>query len=97
MSPESAGKGTAALRDGGPCARALSAPAPLLDRPDVAASSLPALPVAEVFTAMGSTPRGLTPAEAAERPARYGPDELPSLSHSHVWRRMVKHDPTLTL
>ncbi|MEU9135333.1 cation-transporting P-type ATPase [Streptomyces sp. NPDC048404] len=43
----------------------------------------------DVFAAMGSALRGLTPAEAAERQARYGPNELPRVSHGHVWRQVV--------
>ncbi|WP_326790204.1 cation-translocating P-type ATPase [Streptomyces sp. NBC_00151] len=43
----------------------------------------------DVFAAMGSALRGLTPAEAAERQARYGPNELPRVSHGHVWRQLV--------
>ncbi|MEU1200381.1 cation-transporting P-type ATPase [Streptomyces sp. NPDC005813] len=53
-----------------------------------AALSILPLPVSDVFAALDGSPSGLTAAEAAARLARYGPNELPSASHRHVWRRL---------
>ncbi|MEV5875401.1 cation-transporting P-type ATPase [Streptomyces sp. NPDC052101] len=91
MSPEPARLGTAALREGGPptCVPA-PAPEPPADRPGgVPASSFSCLPVPDVFTALGSSARGLTPLETAARQARYGPNVLPGAGRGQVWRRLV--------
>ncbi|WP_323178837.1 cation-transporting P-type ATPase [Streptomyces sp. NBC_00568] len=89
MIPESAGEETAApLEDGQPTSVTALAAAPLLDRQDVA-SSLSSLSVPDVVAVMGSTLRGLSPAEAAERQTLHGPNELPGVSHGHVWRQLV--------
>ncbi|WNM32122.1 cation-transporting P-type ATPase [Streptomyces sp. Li-HN-5-11] len=50
---------------------------------------MPSLPVPDVFTAVRSSSRGLTPAETAARQTRYGPNELPAVRHGPVWRRLV--------
>ena len=90
MSREPARWGTAVLREGGPPAdAALPATEPLRDQPGASVPSLPSLPVREVFAGLSSSPRGLTPAEAAARQARYGLNELPGVSRGHVWRRLV--------
>ncbi|MET9903665.1 cation-transporting P-type ATPase [Streptomyces sp. NPDC006446] len=89
MIPESAEEETAAPRENGrPTSVTALAAAPLLDRQDVA-SSLSSLPVPDVVAAMGSSLRGLSPAQAAERQALHGPNELPGVSHVHVWRQLV--------
>ena len=59
------------------------------DRQDPSASSIATLPVADVFAATNGSPRGLTPAETATRRDRYGPNELPPVSHGHAWRLLV--------
>ncbi|MFF2514612.1 cation-translocating P-type ATPase [Streptomyces sp. NPDC058086] len=90
MSREPARWGTAVLREGGPPAdAALPATDALRDRPGALAASLPSLPVREVFAVLSSSPRGLTPGEAAARQARYGLNELPGVSRGHVWRRLA--------
>lgn len=90
MSREPARSGTAALREGAPATDVvLRATGSLRDRPGASVPSISSLPVREVFGALGSSPRGLTPTEAAARQARYGPNELPGVSRGHVWRRLV--------
>ncbi|WP_369386549.1 cation-translocating P-type ATPase [Streptomyces sp. CG1] len=90
MCPEPARWATATLREGDPSAdAAVPATGPSRDRPGGLAPSVSSLAVPEVFTALDSSPRGLTPAEAAARQARYGPNELPGVSRGHVWRRLV--------
>ncbi|GHE13506.1 cation-transporting P-type ATPase [Streptomyces alanosinicus] len=85
MSPEPAPLGTAALREGGPpnCVTP-PAPEPPAERPGVPASSFPSLPVPDVFAALGSSPRGLTPPETAARQARDGPNLLPGAGRGQV-------------
>ncbi|MGW2643037.1 cation-translocating P-type ATPase [Streptomyces sp. NPDC001348] len=96
MSPEPAWRGaaprsahgTAAVRDGGPRADGpASATGPPRDRPG--AASIPSLPVPEVFAALDACPRGLPRAEAVARQARYGPNQLPRVGRTRVWRRLV--------
>ncbi|OLZ69063.1 cation-transporting ATPase [Streptomyces sp. IMTB 2501] len=43
----------------------------------------------DVFTALGSSPRGLTAPETAARQARYGPNVLPGAGRGQVWRRLL--------
>ncbi|GAA0909480.1 cation-transporting P-type ATPase [Streptomyces thermoalcalitolerans] len=88
MRPEPARQEAAALRGGGPPA-GVTATAPPPDRQEVSPSSIPALPVPDVFAALGSSPRGLPPDEAAARLNRHGPNDLPSAGHGHVWHRLV--------
>lgn len=88
MSPESARQGTAVLRQGGP-PTGVTTTAPPPDQRDASGSSLPALPVPDVLAALGSSPRGLAPAETAARRDRYGPNELPGVGRGQVWRRLV--------
>ncbi|MGW4561122.1 cation-translocating P-type ATPase [Streptomyces sp. NPDC004561] len=90
MSPDPARRATAALReDSRPAGGTATAREPPPDRPVATASSLPSLTVSDVFAAMGSSPRGLTSAETTARQDRYGPNELPGVSHGHIWRRLV--------
>ncbi|MFE0515876.1 cation-translocating P-type ATPase [Streptomyces sp. NPDC058964] len=81
--------GTTALCDGGaPKDVMASAGGPAPDR-GAPGPSLASLPVPDVYTALGSSPRGLTPAEVSLRQARHGPNELPSVDRVHVWRRLL--------
>ncbi|MFJ5032461.1 cation-transporting P-type ATPase [Streptomyces sp. NPDC088560] len=92
MCPDPARRTTAALRESRPPTHAaVPAARSLRDPSGAPAVTVPSLPVPEVFTALDSCPRGLTPAEAAARQARYGPDELPDASRGHGWRRLVTH------
>ncbi|WP_277752680.1 cation-transporting P-type ATPase [Streptomyces sp. L2] len=88
MSAHPARRGTATVREGGPPTDvAATAPSP---RPrNASPSSVPALPVSEVFAALRSGPHGLSSAEAATRQDRHGPNELPGVTHGQVWRRLV--------
>lgn len=47
------------------------------------------LPRAELFAALGSSPRGLTAADAAARRDRFGPNELPRASRRGLWRELA--------
>ncbi|MGW5213458.1 cation-translocating P-type ATPase [Streptomyces sp. NPDC004051] len=47
------------------------------------------LPTGEVFTALGTSPRGLTSAGATALQARLGPNELPSAHRRRVWRQLA--------
>ncbi|MFG3064642.1 cation-translocating P-type ATPase [Streptomyces sp. NPDC048231] len=46
-------------------------------------------PSGDVFSALGSSPRGLSSGEVAARQARYGPNELPSPGRRHAWRQLA--------
>lgn len=46
-------------------------------------------PSGAVFSALGSSPRGLSSGEVAARQARYGPNELPSAGRRHAWRQLA--------
>ncbi|WP_225101687.1 cation-transporting P-type ATPase [Streptomyces sp. CoH27] len=83
--PRGGVSGTAAPPESGPPAD-LPPPSdgPPGDRPAV-----PSLSASEVYAALGTCPRGLTPAEADARLARHGPNELPGVGHRHVWRRLL--------
>ncbi|WP_225829937.1 cation-transporting P-type ATPase [Streptomyces sp. NK08204] len=79
------GSPAAALRgDGPPTAVARTANGAPGDRPAV-----PSLPAGDVFAALGSRPRGLTPAEASARLARHGPNELPGAGRGQAGRRLL--------
>ncbi|NBM18828.1 HAD-IC family P-type ATPase [Streptomyces sp. GC420] len=43
----------------------------------------------EVYAALGTSPRGLTAADAGERRLRYGPNELPQPRRHGVWRKFL--------
>ncbi|MER6310206.1 cation-transporting P-type ATPase [Streptomyces sp. NPDC001657] len=43
----------------------------------------------EVFAALGTTPRGLSEADAVARRDRYGPNELPRARRRGVWRQLA--------
>ncbi|MFF8908311.1 cation-transporting P-type ATPase [Streptomyces olivaceoviridis] len=88
MSPEPERRGTAVLRAGGP-PTGVTATVPPPGRRDASGSSVPLLPVPDVLAALGSSVRGLTPAETAARLDRYGPNELPGARRGRVWRRLV--------
>lgn len=88
MSPDPGRQGTAALREGEPPTSVTTAAPPPVQR-DASSSSVSALPVPDVLAALGSSPRGLTPAETAARRDRYGPNELPGVGRGQVWRRLV--------
>lgn len=47
------------------------------------------LPTGEVFTALGTSPLGLTSAGATALQARLGPNELPSAHRRRVWRQLA--------
>ncbi|WP_079079080.1 cation-translocating P-type ATPase [Streptomyces sp. DSM 15324] len=47
------------------------------------------LAAAEVFSALDTTRRGLTPAQAAERLEEHGPNELPRTRRRAVWRDLA--------
>ncbi|MFJ3235282.1 cation-translocating P-type ATPase [Streptomyces sp. NPDC086787] len=47
------------------------------------------MPTSDVLAVLGSSPRGLTSAEAATRRDRYGLNELPGVGRGQVWRRLV--------
>ncbi|MET9450505.1 cation-translocating P-type ATPase [Streptomyces cinerochromogenes] len=88
MSPEPVRQATAAPREGGGPPTGVTTTAPP-DRRNTSASSIPAVPVCDVLAVLGSSPRGLTSAEAATRRDRYGPNELPGVRRGQVWRRLV--------
>ncbi|MFI0821248.1 cation-translocating P-type ATPase [Streptomyces sp. NPDC021098] len=48
-----------------------------------------ALPAAEVFVALGSSPRGLASGTARTRRERFGPNELPHARRWGAWRRLL--------
>ncbi|WP_381560478.1 cation-translocating P-type ATPase [Streptomyces eurythermus] len=77
----------AVVRQEGPATRR-AAEGPRQGQQD-AASALPALRTSAVFTATGSSARGLTAAEAAGRRAVHGPNELPAVKRGRPWRRFV--------
>ncbi|MEU2424252.1 cation-transporting P-type ATPase [Streptomyces sp. NPDC007851] len=87
MSPDPARQAAAALREGGPPTGVTTTAPP--DRRNTSASSIPAVPVSDVLGVLGSSPRGLTSAEAATRRDRCGPNELPGVRRGQVWRRLV--------
>ncbi|WP_317440849.1 cation-transporting P-type ATPase [Streptomyces collinus] len=90
MSPERTRRRTTALHVAGPAAGSgATARVPPADRPATPVPSIPSLPVPAVFTALESSPRGLTPAETAVRRDLYGPNVLPGASHARVWRRLL--------
>ncbi|MFF7125604.1 HAD-IC family P-type ATPase [Streptomyces sp. NPDC008240] len=91
MSPEPAHHGSAALHEGrAPASGPATEPGePVRARPDVSAAAVPSLPVPEVFAALDGAPRGLTPAEAAARQARYGPNDLPAVGRVRLWPRLA--------
>ncbi|MBQ0984789.1 cation-transporting P-type ATPase [Streptomyces sp. F63] len=47
------------------------------------------MPPEEVYDALGSSPRGLSPAAAEDRRARYGANELPRAARASVWRQAL--------
>ncbi|GAA3309164.1 hypothetical protein GCM10020295_73110 [Streptomyces cinereospinus] len=47
---------------------------------------VPGLPAGEVFTALGTSRRGLPLAQARARLERYGSNELPRVGRPAVWR-----------
>ncbi|MFD6324329.1 cation-translocating P-type ATPase [Streptomyces sp. NPDC058442] len=47
------------------------------------------LPTGEVFAALNTSPRGLTPAAATASQARLGPNELPSAHRRRLWRDLA--------
>ncbi|MEU6379850.1 cation-transporting P-type ATPase [Streptomyces sp. NPDC046909] len=51
--------------------------------------SVQTLATRDVFTALGTSPRGLEPPEAAVRRERYGPNELPRPHRRAWWRDLV--------
>ncbi|MFG3292926.1 cation-translocating P-type ATPase [Streptomyces sp. NPDC048179] len=53
------------------------------------APAVSSLPAADVFAALDTSPRGLTPAEAATRQARYGANELPGAARGRLGRRLL--------
>ncbi|MET8451830.1 cation-transporting P-type ATPase [Streptomyces sp. NPDC005209] len=82
--------GTTALCNGGPPTDLMArAAGPPPDRPGAPCPSIPSLPLSDVFAALGSSPRGLTTAEAAARQSRYGPNDLPGVGREQVWRRVA--------
>ncbi|MFK4148903.1 cation-translocating P-type ATPase [Streptomyces sp. NPDC004065] len=89
MTPEPARRGMSALSAGGPATDGTAAP-PVPERPEATASSVPTLPVPDALAALGSSPRGLTHAEAAARRERFGANALPGGGHGHVWHRLVE-------
>lgn len=98
MSPEPAERGAIShhaprpteLCNGGPPTDVMaSTTGPPRDQPGAPRPCIPSLAVSDVFTALDASPRGLTPAEAAARQARYGPNELPGVSRGHVWMRLI--------
>ena len=48
-----------------------------------------ALPVEEVYAALGSSPAGLGAAEARERLARHGPNAIRTLRGKPLWRKLL--------
>jgi magnesium-transporting ATPase (P-type) len=48
-----------------------------------------ALPVGEVYTALGSSPGGLSAAEARERLARHGPNAIRALRGRPLWKKLL--------
>ncbi|MEU9274269.1 cation-transporting P-type ATPase [Streptomyces sp. NPDC048342] len=52
-------------------------------------AAVPCLPAADVFAALAGSPRGLTPAEAAARQARYGANDLPAAVRGGLGRRLL--------
>jgi calcium-translocating P-type ATPase len=98
MSPEPAERGAIShhaprpieLCNGGPPTDVMaSTTGPPRDQPGAPCPCIPSLAVSDVFTALDASPRGLTPAEAAARQARYGPNELPGVGRGHVWMRLI--------
>ncbi len=57
--------------------------------PDGVRRGVLALPVADVYAALGSSPRGLSLVEASARRARLGANELPPAGRRHLWRRFA--------
>lgn len=47
------------------------------------------LPTGEVFAALGTSPRGLTSADATALRGRLGPNELPSAGRTRLWRDLA--------
>lgn len=47
------------------------------------------LPIADVYPALNSTPKGLAIADAQQRLERYGANELPEPSHRPLWQRFT--------
>lgn len=56
---------------------------------DADSADVPCLPLEQVFPALGSSPRGLTSADAAARLAHHGPNELPAPAGRGLWRRLL--------
>jgi magnesium-transporting ATPase (P-type) len=54
-----------------------------------AAVPVHALPFEEVYGALGSSPGGLTSAEAAERLARHGPNAIRALRGKPLWKKLL--------
>ena len=65
------------------------APWPTVDTSPPPTSAVTELPAGRVFEVLGSSPRGLTSAEAAARQASNGPNELPQPQPRRVWRRFL--------
>ena len=57
--------------------------------PDAAGPQVQALPVRDALTALGSSARGLSCAEAAARRERFGANELPRPRRRRIWRRFA--------
>ncbi|WP_240957720.1 cation-translocating P-type ATPase [Streptomyces barkulensis] len=62
---------------------------PLGDAPLPAGSAAQTMPAAQVHVALGTSPRGLTEAEAAARRERYGPNRLPRAARRGSWRLLT--------
>ncbi|MFD8033942.1 cation-translocating P-type ATPase [Streptomyces sp. NPDC059717] len=87
MSPEPARQARIALHEGGPPTGVTTTAPP--DRRNTSVSTIPAGAVPEVLAVLGSSPRGLTSAEAATRLHRHGPNELPRIGRGQVCRRLI--------
>lgn len=64
---------------------------PMLGAPEAQAPGAPVqeLRASAVFAALGTTPRGLSEEQAAERRARFGANALPPPRRSGLWRRFL--------
>ncbi|MFP8963344.1 cation-translocating P-type ATPase [Streptomyces nanhaiensis] len=62
---------------------------PLGGAPAPAGAAVQTVPAAQVHAALGTSPRGLTGAEAAARRERYGPNRLPRAARRGSWRLLT--------
>ncbi|MFF8864759.1 cation-translocating P-type ATPase [Streptomyces sp. NPDC015139] len=91
MSPDPAHPGSAALHEGH--AQSTGPPTgfkePVNAYPATCTSAVPSLPASDVFTALESSARGLTSAEAAARQVRYGRNDLPAVRRGRLWPQLL--------